>query len=240
MPFEEKLRITNIVKETHDVKTFMLEKKGVNFIPGQYCIVSLADFEELKDEARPFTFACSPLQNYLQLTIKKMKLVTVAIHERLRVGDSLMVRGPYGEALRFDNSVKEDLVLIAGGSGITPFRSIIDYIIGRGLQNRVVLLFSNRTVEDIIFRKYLARIDGGRIRVVNTVTDQKPKGWDGETGRISRDMIAKYVIEPENKLYYVCGPPPMIESVKHILVGLGVDQSRSRIEDWQLPGKHQD
>jgi NAD(P)H-flavin reductase len=233
MAFEELLTVKRIVQETPDVKSFRLEKKNIEFVPGQYCLASLPD---LTENEKPFTFSCSPLRPYVQLTIKKFGEVTTLIHDRLKVGDKLRLRGPFGEALKFDESVKEDIVLIAGGSGITPFMSIIEYAADKRLGNKIILFFSNRSEKEVIFRSRLEKID--KITFVNTLTNEKPEGWRGELGYINKGMIEKHVKEPKKYLYYICGPPPMIEAVKKALTEIGVEESRFRIENWQLPGKH--
>lgn len=237
MQFDEALKITGIIDETHDVKTFRLEKKSIDFIPGQYILVSLPDFEDIKDEDRPFTFSCSPSKDYVEITVKKFGKITTIMHEQLKVGNSLRLVGPFGESLNFDKSTKGNIVFIAGGSGITPFKSIIDYIIEKQLPNKVFLFFSNRTQADIIYRDYWEQVKQ-KVKVINALSNEEPKGWDGELGRIDKEMIQKYISGPKDYLYYICGPPPMTIAMKDMLRELGVPDSRSRIENWQLPGKH--
>lgn len=221
-----KHKILKIKRETHDVKSFTLEKNRASFVAGQYCIVSISK------EKRPFTYSSSPLAKHIKLTIKKVGKITSLIHQ-LKQGDSLIIKGPFGEALNFDEKIKEDIVLIAGGSGITPFKSIIDYAHDKKLKNKITLLYSNRTQKDIIFKKELD--SAKHIKVVHTLTKEK---WKQETGRIGKDMILRHIREPLQKLYYVCGPPQMNEAVKTALKEIGIANSRIRIEGWQLPGKN--
>jgi NAD(P)H-flavin reductase len=72
-------------------------------------------FPDIKYEERHFTFSCSPLQEYNQITVKKIGKITTTMHEMLKAGDRIRIKGPYGEGLNFDESIKEDLALIAGG-----------------------------------------------------------------------------------------------------------------------------
>ena len=233
MSFDEKLKIIKIINETYDVKTFRLEKKNIDFVPGQYILVYLP-FDDTKDEDRPFTFSSSPLKEYIEITVKKFGKITTIMHERLKVGEYLRLKGPFGESLNFDDS-KDDIVFIAGGSGITPFKSIIDYIIDKKLKNKVFLFFSNRTEKDIIYREYLDKINKNNIKIINTLTNEN---WKGETGFINKELILKYIKNPKNYLYYICGPPGMVIAMKDMLKELGISESKLRIEDWQLPGKH--
>ena len=233
--------IIKIKEETYDVKTFRLKlTKSINFIPGQYCLVSITGNKEFEGETKPFTFANSPTEKgFIELTIKQIGKFTTALHS-LRIGDKLKIEGPYGESLNFDKSIKDDIIFIAGGSGITPFISAIRYSIAKKLPNKITLFFSNRTEKDIIYKKELEEIKNKDINVIHTLSQEVPEGGSGETGRINREMIEKYVKNPKEKLWYICGPPPMVNSIKEILLGMGIPQERLRIEDWQIPGKHDD
>lgn len=227
--------IISVRDETPDVKTFRLRKtKGFSFIPGQYCTVAIP--QKFDGDTHPFTFSSSPTEPYLELTVKRMGTFTTALHA-LHTGDTLMVDGPHGDVLNFDESVKDDVVFLAGGSGITPFMAGIRYAIRKRLPNRLLLLFSNRTLQDIIYRQELAGIREKNITVVNTLTNKTQASWTGERGYITKAMIAKYINEPRHWLWYLCGPPPMIDSMKNILHEIGVDDKRVRIEPWQIPGK---
>ncbi len=232
--------ITKIKKETYDVKTLRLNlTENIDFIPGQYCLVSMIGKEEFKGESKPFTFSSSPTQKgYIELTIKKIGKFTTAIHS-LKIGDKLKIEGSFGESLNFDESIKDNIVFLAGGSGITPFISSIRYAIAKHLPNNIILFFSNRTEKDIIYKKELGEINKDEnIKVINTLSSDVSDSWSGEKGRIDKEMIEKYVKNPKEKLWYICGPPPMVDSMKEILIKMNVSIERLRIEDWQVPGKH--
>ncbi len=219
-------------EETHDVKTFQLDLI-VDFVPGQYCLVSLPE----KKDNKPFTFANTPSEK-VQLTIKKMGDFTTAMHN-LKKGEKVILNGPRGESLNFDDSVKKDVVFLAGGSGITPFISALRYAHKNNLSNNLFLLYSNRTKEDIIFGEELAELAKTKnISVVNTLSHSRPEDWEEETGRIDKEMIEKYVENIHSKLWYICGPPPMVDAMEEILRELEVKDENIRYEDWQIPGKH--
>lgn len=228
--------IQDIRKETHDVKTFKLDpEKKVKFTPGQYCLVSIVDSEE--EERKPFTYASSPTKNYVELTVKKIGEFTTSLHN-LEVGNKLELDGPRGESLNFDETVEEDVVFLAGGSGITPFMSAMRYALDKDLENEMTLIFSNRTERDIIFEEELNKIDKRKgFKVVKTLTNHWPGGWEGETGLIDSAMINKYVENLGEKIWYICGPPPMIDSMNEILEKLGISQRRVMYEKWMIPGK---
>jgi NAD(P)H-flavin reductase len=224
-------KIVSTIDETPDVKTFRINVK-FPFIAGQYCLVSIPGNEELSGQKRPFTFSNSPTEPYVELTIKKMGVFTTAMHS-LRVGAELEIEGPHGQALNFDESIQEDVVFIAGGSGITPFMSAIRYAIAKKLPNKIFLLFSNNTEKDIIYRAELQSMPAN-IKVINTLTRDAPADWTGERGYISKALIGKYIPDVEAKLWYICGPPAMMKDVKELLLSMGISDSMIRIEPWQI------
>jgi NAD(P)H-flavin reductase len=114
--------------------------------------------------------------------------------------------------------------------------SAIRYAMVRKLPNKIFLLFGNRTEQDIIYAKELSQIHGGQVCVVH-ILEQPSAEWKGERGRIGRAVIERYIPLPLEKLWYVCGPPPMIKAMKEILKSLHVPEQNWRIETWELPGK---
>ncbi|MBN1941417.1 MAG: hypothetical protein JW772_04515 [Candidatus Diapherotrites archaeon] len=234
----KKLEITSVKKETHDVKTFRLKtKEKIKFVPGQYTLVLIPDLKEFAGETRPLTFASSPTQNFVEFTVKRMGAFTTAMHD-LGTGQTLGIEEPRGSALNFDETVKEDAVFIAGGSGITPFISALRYAQAKKMKNRLVLLNSNKTTRDIIFKKELEKLNAlPTIQAYNTVTNEIPEKWSEETGFIDREKIERLVPNPGEKIWYVCGPPPMTKAMEKILREIGVEEEKIRVENWQIPGK---
>ena len=214
--------IVEITKETHDVKSFKLKTK-VDFIPGQYCLLEIPG----KDE-RPFTFVNIPSEN-VEFTVKKMGEFTQSFHN-LKVGDSIEISEPRGDSLNFDE--KRNAVFISGGSGITPFIAMIRYTIAKNLGNKIILLNFNKTESDIIYSKELESVPDN-IMVVNILSEQD---WNGEKGRISKELIEKYVPKG-NFLWYACGPPGMMHATRKIIEDLGIATLDIRIEAWEMPAK---
>jgi len=224
--------------EAHDVKTFVIEvAKRIAFAPGQYCMVSMPENKGFQEEWRPFTFVSIPEDEYIELTVKRMGAFTTAMHN-MHPGDKLRLKGPFGEQLNFDESVKDDVVFVAGGSGITPFMSAMRFAASRNMPNRIILLYSNKTIDDIIYKDELEAL-GQRenITVTHSLTKRIPAQWKGIRGRLNKDAILNHVESPKKKLWDVCGPPPMVKSVREMLADVGVPEQRLRIEDWQIPAK---
>jgi ferredoxin-NADP reductase len=203
------------------------------FKPGQHCLVSLVDKDGFDEETRPFTFSNAPDSENVEITVKAAGDFTQAMH-RLSVGDTLWMKGPLGKKLIFDESVNEDVVFLTGGSGITPFMSAMRYARSKRLPNGMTLLYSNKTPGDIIFKEELDRLGRqDQVTVWYTLTSDVPGGWGGLVGRIDARMITRYVDGLQDKVWYVCGPPPMVEGLGRVLDELGIPDSRQRIEDWQ-------
>lgn len=235
-------RIEEVRRETHDVKTFTMElEESIEFTSGQYCLLSILSKPGYDSAEKPFTFANAPSQegnSTIEITIKRVGDFTTAMHS-LDVGKRLEIDGPYGEELNFDRSTDDDIVFLVGGSGITPFISSLRYLIENDLDNHITLLFSNRMESDIIYKEELERMDErDNITVVNTLTHEKPDYWARKTGRIDREMIDKYVNNPEERLWYICGPPGMVEAMNDLLTEMNIPSGKVRWEDWQLPGKY--
>lgn len=233
-------KISDIRDETHDVKTFKVKSPtNLDFTPGQFCLVSFVNEERFKDKKKPFTLANSPTQkDYIDLTIKKLGSFTSVLFS-LEVEDYLKIRAPFGRHLNFDESVKDDIVFIAGGTGITPFMSAIRYSCAKNLPNKFILLNSNLTVNDIIYREELKLINNeyDNIKVINTLVDEIPPEWTEERGLIDKDMILKYVNNPLDYLWYICGPPLMVEAMELILEEIDVSKNRRKIDPWETPAK---
>ncbi|MBU2634103.1 MAG: xylene monooxygenase [Nanoarchaeota archaeon] len=224
-------KITNIKQETPDVKIFRFTKpEDFTFIPGQYCLVSL-DKKEFLNESRPFTFSSSPLKEYIELTIKEMGDFTKELF-KLQINDEVKIDGPKGETLNFND--KEDIVFLAAGSGITPFISIMRYVLKKNLSNKITLLFSNKSEQDIIYKEELENLKE-KFTIINTLTNDIPPNWKDETGRINKSMISKYVKDFKNT-FYICGPPTFTHSMLSILKELNVQ--KIKFEEWELPGKN--
>jgi glycine betaine catabolism B len=227
--------IISIISETHDTKTIRVARpKDFYFLPGEYCILSLVDNSKFDGESRPFTISSSPTsKDFLDFTVKKMNDFSSEML-LLKIGDKINVRGPQKAKLVFTEKITEDIGFIAGGSGITPFMSIIRYIVSNGLKNNVTLFYSSKSEKDIIFKSELSKLPPN-IKVINTLTDEISPEWTGEKGFVSKEMIGGHVDNPSSLLWYICGPPRMVDAMKKMLNELEIPAEKIITEDWQLP-----
>jgi ferredoxin-NADP reductase len=219
---EHIVRITGIDQITHDVKRFRVEKpSGYSFIPGHATDVSI-NTDKLKDEKRPFTFTSLNSDPYLEFIIKiyKVRKGITSELDKLKAGDELIVRDTWGAI-----SYKGRGVFIAGGAGITPFVSIFRDLNEKNELEGNVLLFGNKTRADIIMEDELKALLGDSF--VNILSEEKAEGY--YNGFFSGEFI-KANIPDLNRMFYVCGPPRMMNILKTLLPDIGVSQSLITVE----------
>jgi len=158
--------------------------------------------------------------------------------EELRVGDTIELRGPIGGYFTWIPGISLPLMLIAGGSGVVPLMSMLRTRSQAGSKVPARLLYSSRSVEDIIYRDELelaANRDG--FDLVHTLTRGAPPGWKGQTRRVDRDMLAQYGFQPaEEPQIFVCGPTSFVEAVADQLVSLGHGESAVKTERFGPTG----
>ena len=219
---EHIVRILNIQQITHDVKRFQIEKPaGYSFIPGQATDVSV-NSAALKDEKRPFTFTSLTSEPHLEFTIKiysSRNGVTNALGN-LKPGDELIIRDVWGAI-----SYKGKGVFIAGGAGITPFISIFRDLKVKNEVAGNILLFANKTRADIILEREFRTLLGCDFR--NILSEEKIMGYFH--GFINTGFL-KTAIRDNNQNIYICGPPPMVDTVLKLLTELGVDNELITME----------
>ncbi len=232
--------VEDIRQETHNVWTLRIRppenERRFGFLPGQFQFLTFMS-AGLPAEEHPFTIASSPGEDgWHASTIKESGDFTSRIGQ-IKPGDPIAVQAPFG---RFSYTLypdERDLVFITGGIGITPFMSMLRHMRESGADIKVVLLCSNRTEEDIVFKKELEEISGGsypHLKVVH-VLSRGSESWTGERGHIDADVVKRHIEgSVGDKTFYVCGPPPMMSSLIASIIGLGVPSSKVRSERFAL------
>jgi ferredoxin-NADP reductase len=215
--------------------TFDLLGEEVDFTPGQYFFVTLPDvgYQDDKGLRRHITVVTSPNEKGVLGFATRMR--ESAFKQSLRelpVGAEVEVEPPKGSfALPEDTS--RPLVFVAGGIGITVFRSMLHYIREEGLPYRVTLVFSNRDRESTAFLDELQELEQEmpNFRLILTMT-QDP-GWDGETRKIDSHFFRDYLGEDlDESTFLVAGPPAMVEGVQEALDDGGVKEENVMAERY--------
>jgi ferredoxin-NADP reductase len=128
-------------------------------------------------------------------------------------------------------------VFIAGGIGITPFRSMIKYMLDTNQHRNITLLYSNRTADELVYQDVFDQAQKKlRANIIYTLTDKRriPPGWNGAIGHIDAKMIRERVQDYQHSIYYISGPNIMVESVRDVLLEMGI--SRANIHVDFFPG----
>ncbi len=213
--------------------------EGFNHRLGQYMEWTLPLAEpDSRGNRRYFSIASSPTEPELLIAAHfypKSSRYKQAMAE-MESGDPIVAAELSGDfVLPRDPSVP--LVFVAGGIGITPFRSMIKYLVDTGEKRDIVLLYSNSTKEEIVFRDVFeeAKAKMG-LKTVYTLTDRKRvrADWEGRTGYIDEEMICEEIPDIEKRMCYISGSPAMVETVKKVLRSSGV--RRSNIRSDYFPG----
>lgn len=208
---------------THDVKCIKVERpKGYKFIPGHATMVAL-DKRGWKTKYRPFTFTNLNERKYLEFTIKIYRDHNGVTNElgKAKVGDTLTIQEPFG-AIHY----KGPGVFIAAGSGITPFLSIFRDLHKKKKIKGNRLLYSNKTVGDIIMGKELVKLLGNNF--INIITRENVIGFIGI--RIDRKILIETIVD-FNQHFYICGPDLFVKNICKQLLDLGVTADSLVIEN---------
>lgn len=211
---EHYVRIKSIEPVTHDVLRIVTEKPfEYAFTPGQATEVSINKYD-WKDEKRPFTFTCIPENNYLEFIVKTYPSRKGVTNQFLQLekNDELILHDVFGAI-----GYKGEGVFIAGGAGVTPFISIFRFLHSKNKTGKNKLIFANKTKADMILEEEFQKILGDNF--ISILADEKVEGY--ATGKITRDFI-KTNSGGLNKLFYICGPPPMMDAIEKQLAELHV------------------
>lgn len=217
-------RVVSIEAGRGDVHTLRLQPEGhagLRFRPGQFAWLTLGD-TPWRLQQHPFSMASSADDTEVAFTIKAAGDFTGALGD-LDPGGHAWLEGPYGVFTYAPGDSKAGAVFIAGGVGITPIMSILRTARDRGAREPLWLLYGNECWDEVIFRDELAALASELpLTLVHVLAEPHP-GWDGETGMLDGDLLARHLPADVADLpCYVCGPEAMADAVEPILLARGV------------------
>ena len=233
--------VAEVRPETGRVATLTLEVPGWDgHLPGQHLDVRLTAEDGYQAE-RAYSIGSAPDGQRVELTVERLDdgEVSPYLTGELRQGDQLELRGPVGGYFVWEPGRGGPLLLVAGGSGVVPLMAMLRHRAATGSQVPARLLYSSRTLDDVIFREELERLAaaGDGLTVTHALTRAQPPGWTGYARRIDAVMLEEVGWRPgERPLAYVCGPTRLVEAVAGQLVALGHDPARVRTERFGPTG----
>lgn len=229
--FKHKFYVEKVVRENYNTVSVYISGNNLNLFniyPGQFMILRFLT-KGLWWQAHPFSLSMAPNGMNLRVTVKELGDFTRQI-QSLKKGTKLIIDGPYGVFTELF-SVSSNVLFIAGGIGITPIRGLVEQMSKK--QKNMVLLYANRSEEDIVFKNELENFSKqGSLKIVNVLSSQP--GYAGETGFVDEEKLKRLVPDLNTREIYLCGPPPMMNGLIRILKALGVQGRRLHFEKFSL------
>ncbi|MFY9398793.1 MAG: FAD/NAD-binding family oxidoreductase [Desulfomonilia bacterium] len=245
---ENAARIARKIHENSEITSLFIEGFSEQFRSrraGQFLTLKIMQDGQWS-KPHPFTISCAPEDPLLRVTIKKAGAFTSLV-PTLKEGDPVIVSGPYGKFCQ-DIDTLPEIIFIAGGVGITPFLSVLRHFRSIRSQNRVVLLWSNKSMDDAFAVDELAGMTREiPLKVVHCLSREEP-GSDlsahvraeypevyFDSGRLSSDVIRKY-LPPADPAVFLCGPPPMQDYILGEVEALGMNPGAVLKESFTWQG----
>ncbi|HLE55876.1 MAG TPA: FAD/NAD(P)-binding protein [Rhodothermia bacterium] len=219
----ESFTITRRLKETADTFTLELERESGTFAfqPGQFNMLYAFGVGEV-----PISISGRPVvANKLVHTIRDVGTVTTALG-KLKKGDRVGVRGPFGSSWPTNLAEGKDVVVVAGGIGLAPIRPAIEQILARReMYGRFLILYGARTPESILYEKDLSKWSARLDTDVLVTVDRASRSWRGHVGVIT-DLVRSMPVPPDNAVVFFCGPEIMMHYVVLNLQGRGFSEDQ--------------
>jgi len=232
MPVEIDLRIKEVIQRNYNVKSFRLEViDWLDFKAGQFLMVTLKGDPGLK---RYLSISSSPTEKcYLEFTKKLTQSDFSAALNNLRAGDIVNIKYPLGKFTLDEPASK--IAFLSGGIGITPIRSICKYVVDKNTGTDIVLVYSNRSIRDIVFKDDFSAMSKSYplLRVAHVLCEAE-QGFKCTVGQINAGVIKNEIPDYAERKFYLCGPPQMVEAMRKILAEeLSLNSERIITENFQ-------
>ena len=222
-------KIKDIIPRTTDVSSYRFARPPeLTYKPGQYFFIVLKQGD--KELTHHFSFSSSPTENeFFEFTKKLTDHEYSLALKASKVGDWARIDAPYGQ-FTFEGEYPK-IALLAGGIGVTPFVSICKNATDKHLNSKITLFYGCRTENDIAFRQEFENMqaENKNLKVVFTVNEASSQ-WKGATGVINADMIMKELPDYKENMFYLCGPPPMVAAMEKLIVSIGLQKEKLKLE----------
>ena len=230
--------VEQVVDETPGVRTIVLDVPDwPGHRAGQHLDIRLTAEDGYRAE-REYSIASAP-DEPVAITVERLEdgEVSPYLTEELRPGDGLELRGPIGGYFVWDPEDGGPLLLVAGGSGVVPLRAMLRHRQRSGSDAPIRLLYSSRTLGDVIYRRELDQAADG-VEALYTLTREQPPGWAGHARRVDTGLLGEVAWPADDgALAFVCGPTSFVETVAAGLVELGYPPARVKTERFGATGR---
>lgn len=233
-----KVKLKNRRQIAEGTMAFHFEKPSrFEFKAGQFIHLTLIDPPETDAEGngRTFTVASAPYEEELMVATRMRDTAFKRVLKAMPLGAEVTLAGPYGSLVLHDDATRP-AVFLAGGIGITPFRSVILRATRDKAPHRLFLFYSNRRPEVAAFLEELEEIErvNPNYKLIGVMTEiaKSNRLWQGETGHINKEMLAKFINDLTSPTYYIAGPPAMVDALRNVLTDAGVSTDKIRAEEF--------
>jgi len=216
---------------------FFDKPASFTFEAGQFVDITLLNPAETDSEGdtRHFSIASAPYEDTLMVATRMRDSAFKRVLKTLLLETEVKIEGPFGN-LRLHNDAARPAVVVSGGIGITPFRSILMQAAKEKRSHRIFFFYANRRPEDAPFLDDMVRLarENPRLTFVPTMTemDGSHLPWEGERGRIDQHLLTRYLKGATSAIYYVTGPPAMVKGLRTLLKASDVDADDIRTEEF--------
>ncbi|OQY05501.1 MAG: hypothetical protein B6I20_01080 [Bacteroidetes bacterium 4572_117] len=235
------VEVVEIISFSENVRQYRLKplKRGIRFKPGQFLHFAIDAYDPSSNwpESRVFSIANSPTRTeYIDILVSKIGEFTSKMFNTLQIGDEAWVKLPYG-IFNFDESLEKDTVLIAGGTGVSPFISFLQHAIDKDLNPAIHLNYGVRNTDMLIIPDLVKEAKqklpnfNYKIHVEDEINNNF--GLKLESGQLPVSEIVEKSLALNDAVYYLSGPPAMIIAFDNELKAKGVAQNNIKYDNWE-------
>jgi ferredoxin-NADP reductase len=231
---EFETKVIDVIQRAHDIKSFRFAvPEEVTFKPGQFFVLTVRI--KGQDATKHFSFSNSPTEKgYVEFTKRITSSEFSQALDKLRVGDWARLKMPYG-FFTFEGEY-EKIAFLVGGIGITAVRSMCKFSCDKKLPTDIILIYANRTEEDIAFHDDFLQMEAEnkKLRIVYTLDNPIDRiVWKGKIGFIHSEMVKEEISDYIERIFYICGPPKMVDYLRSLLSDeLKLDKGRIKWEHF--------
>jgi len=229
-----KIKFSERIKRTPTIESFrFFPQEKLDFIPGQFLQIIFDEKNPQNKELNKYlSFSSSPAKDCIEVTKRLSESLFSQRLKNLKINDTILAKAPLGSCI-FKEDYKK-IAFLVGGIGVTPVISILEHITDKKLETDVLLLYSNKTEEEIAFKSELDLWQAGNknIKILYLVTDYEPKSKNCLFGHIDKDLLAGKIKDLNERMIFIFGPPKMVEAMKNLCLKISCREENIKTESF--------